>query len=260
MKTNALVSYIALAAALAFALSPAALAQQGGAASSASKIINLELKDTPIKDAIDSLFRGAGLKYYIQPGVSGKVVELKLKGVTIDQAVDAIAEAAQLTYRVEDGAYIIGPAPKSAQSAKPAQEPPKPREQTAMPAQQPGTGPTEQPPAEQKGALAGATVGNNSAQVTINQPPTPVYYGQPGGYGGYGGYGPYGGPQMYQFGSVGVLGGGWAPVVVAGGSPYIIQRLPMPPPPVGYVGPDLLRFLRTQYAIQNRTFITYNGY
>ena len=260
MKTVVLVSCIALASALVLALSPVARAEQADTA----KIINLELKDTPIKEAIDSLFKGTGLKYYVQPGVSGKVVELKLKGITLDQALDALAEAAQLTYKVEDGAYIICPAPKNAQAAGLSPPRPKPRVQPAMPAEQPGMGPSRQPPPAQTGALAGASVGNNSAQVNITNPP-PSYYGNPGPYGGYGangGGGGYGGLPYYQVGSLGILGGGWGsgPVVVAGGNPYIIERMPMPPPPPGWVGPDLLRFLRTQYAIQNRTFITYNGY
>ena len=42
-------------------------------------IVNLELKDTPVTSAIDALFQGTGVKYYIRPGVSGRVVELQLK-------------------------------------------------------------------------------------------------------------------------------------------------------------------------------------
>ncbi|MCX8052911.1 MAG: STN domain-containing protein, partial [Armatimonadetes bacterium] len=73
----------------------------------ANKVVNLELKDTPVKEAIELIFQGSGLKYYISPGVSGRVVELKLAGVTVDEAINALVEAAGLTLKVQDGTYII---------------------------------------------------------------------------------------------------------------------------------------------------------
>jgi hypothetical protein len=100
--------------------------------------------------------------------------------------------------------------------------------------------------------------------VIIGQPPSPVYYGEPGGaysdpyaYNPY--YNPSAYPQMYRYGNVQIMGG-YSPVVVAGGNSSILQRGPLVPPPPGYVGPDLLRFLRTQWAVQNRTYITYPYY
>jgi len=240
MRRAGLAGLVLAVAAFALVAAAGVRAEQGNTNTGASRILNIELKDTPIKGAIDSIFRGTGLKYYIRPGVSGKVVELKLTGVTVEQAISALAEAAQLTVKIEDGAYIIAPGPKTAGPAYA----PKAREQ-----EQPGS-------QEPKGTVQ--TQGGNTAQAIINQPPSsPVYYGQPGPYNNPYAYG-YGGgyPNAYQFGQLSILGG-YPPVVVAGGNPYILQRGPLVPPPPGYVGPDLLRFLRTQWAIQPRTYLSY---
>ena len=69
------------ASALVFLLAtPHALGAQDETAKPGSLVVvNLELKDVPVKDAIAKLFEGAGLKYSMKPEVPGRVVELTLK-------------------------------------------------------------------------------------------------------------------------------------------------------------------------------------
>jgi len=273
MRFTRLLVLMSVAAALAMLVGAAVQAEEPQPATGASRIVNLDMKDTPIKDAIGSIFQGSGLKYYIRPGVSGRVVEMKLTGVTVEQAINALVEAAQLTVKVEDGAYIIAPGPKSRGSRSAAAKSPRAPAEPAQPQEeQSGAGPSGEPgaqpgPAEPKGTVQ--TQGGSSANVVISQPPSPVYYGQPG-YGQPGGaysdpyaydpyYNPSAYPPMYQYGNVRFMGG-YSPVVIAGGNPTLLQRGRLVPPPAGYVGPDLLRFLRTQWAIQNRTYITYPYY
>jgi len=209
-------------------------------ASSQSATVNIEMNSVSVKDAIDALFRGRDAKYFIEPGVTGKIAELKLKGITFEQALTALTDATDLAFTVRDGSYVI--APKARLEARAQEE----RAAAAQTQAQQVTAPEGQQP--QGAAQSQPSVLN----VTQNQG-APVFYGHPGGYGGFG-PGPYGfnGP-VYPIGdgNVRVLGG-WPPVVVAGGNPSVIGFGMNPPPPPGWVGPDVLRFLRSQYAIRSR--------
>ncbi len=241
MKAAGFHLYIAVAVA-AMVLAPLVVNADVVAARSGSAVmVNLELKNTPIKDAIGALFQGTGAKYYIQPGVAGRVVELKLKGVTLDEGLAALADAGGFTYKIMDGSYVIGPAAVAYQQpearaiveAKPA-PPPVPQSGAgpvaAAPAK-PQEMPERLPPIQQH-------IEGGSSNVTITQ-------AAPEGSGGYGGYGPF------QFGNVGIIGG-WPGISVIGGSPYVVGHMPPGPPPPGMFGPDLTRFLNTQWAVRSR--------
>ncbi len=238
MKTTSL---IVVATALLIGCAVQADTTGGSASGANTTLVNVELRDVPIADAIAAIFKGTSYSYYAEPGVSGKIVELKLTGVTLDQALTALTDAADLTYTVEeDGTYVISPKKSAAKiaSAQPAAVKTQP-----VQAQPPPAGSTNPPPADQ--------AASSNSQVMINEQPAPVYYGQPGpgpyspyGY-GYGGY--Y--PPVYQFGTTSVVPGWGGSVVIAGATPYGVGLRYPPPPPPGWVSPDMLKFLRNRYIL-----------
>jgi hypothetical protein len=254
-------SYIIVIALFGFASNPVN-AEQSKLEKVSSKTVDLMLNDVSIKQAIDKLFGLSNFKYFINPGVSGRVVEMKLKGVTFEQGLDALMEAGRLNYTIENGVYVISPsqtptATSALYSKAPAVEQPVRSQPASQIREQPETPPAGKQDGENQSAEQ--PLGGPS-QVIINEQKAPMIYSMPQpayppyGYGGYGnGGGGYGG-GYYRFGNVGIIGG-WGGAANIGGSPYIIGRGPMPPPPPGWVGPDLDRFLRTQWAIQNRTYI-----
>lgn len=246
MRPATIVTYIAFAALLVVTTSVMTVAATAAQPADASKVkvVDLSLRDVSVKDAIAELFRGTGLKYSVQPGVSGKVVELKLKGVTFKQGLDALAEAARFSYTVRDGVYVISPKSGAASTAAPvATQPPS---TTATAQTGAGTGSQPAPP----------TVTAGAPNVVVNNQQSPVFYGNPAPPPYYPPYGFGGDMPFYQYGNVRILGG-YPPVVVAGGNPYIIRNAaPVPPPPPGYVSPEVLRFLRGQWAIRSHTIIT----
>jgi len=263
MGLRFLSSFVILAIAALSALGSPAAADEQSLTPGASKIVNLELKDTPIRDAIDSIFRDSGLKYYIRPGVSGKVVEMKLSGLTVEQAVKALVEAAELSLTIENGVYVISPGnrvtltkSRSRRSTQSAEA------QVAPPAEQSRSGAsTETPnPAASPSAASGSrTEGEGSPGAAAQEPPAPVYYGWPGEgyydpylYGPY--YDPYAYPPVYQYGNVQFLRGQPA-IVIAGGNPPVLPRLPLMLPPPAYIGPEPIRFVPGPWPPPNRTRI-----
>lgn len=257
MKTTKAMGYIAISLLAAPAVVSGAFAEPAKPAASTNvRLVNLELNNIPVRDAIGKIFEGTGLKYAILPGVSGRVVELKLKGVTFEQALDAMMEAARLTYTIEDGAYVISAAKAATGSVSApagsggAQPPPaQPRAQTQPP-------PVEQPPAsEAQAPETGPRTAGVGPLIINNEQHGPVFYGQPGFGQAYPPYDSWGYPPMYRFGQVSIVGG-WPSVAIAGGVPYVLRRTPLPPPPPGYVSPEVQRFLQTQWAIRNWTYIT----
>lgn len=252
------IHFVLVAVAIVFAYTPAA--QGGSQAASTTTIVNLELRNTPIKGAIDSLFVGTGLDYTIDPCVTGNVVELKLKGVSFKDALDAFCNAAGLAYTVVDGIYAITSAPSKTEACQtktvvkstPSQPPPAP---AAAPAEESAT---MEPPQQQKAQAANQT-GPQSGEVYVTQTANPVIVAPPS-YPGYPGYegagGGYGGGWTAPVGFIG-SGGGWGgPILVGPGPPLVWTRDYLPPPPPGYVNPEVQRFLQTQYAIKGRQYVT----
>ena len=72
------------------------------------KLITLSLQDTPVRAAIDMIFREAGLNYAFEGGISG-VVNVNLTDVPFDQALQVVLRSAGLTMRRENNTYMIGP-------------------------------------------------------------------------------------------------------------------------------------------------------
>jgi len=246
------------ASALVFLLAtPHALGAQDETAKPGSLVVvNLELKDVPVKDAIAKLFEGAGLKYSMKPEVPGRVVELTLKGITFPQALDALAEAARFTYKVQDETYILTPMPTASTGNVSGGETAAsvPGSSTAS-SQSPG-GASDAAATQAAQTQSPTSDGQNATQtgVATGEQQTPVFYGElpPPDY--YFAYELEVYRPVYEYGNLRFLGG-HPPIVLAGGHPTVIRRVGGGLPPPGYVGPDVLRFLRGQSAIGSRIII-----
>lgn len=253
MKLARSVDLMLIVVALVLASALAACAAQGdSAAVTKNPTVNLELRDTQIKDAIDILFKDRGLNYTVDPNIVGKVVELRLKEVTFKQALDALCEAAELTYTVKDGAYAISPAPPkqsgTSQGTKSIVQSGAAQTDLAVPADSVAMGSGAQPEAQTAAQPAAPP-----SQVIVSQNASPIYYGQPSDMGYGGGF--YNNSPYQQYGGVRVLaagGGGWGPYVIGGGPSLYSTRDYLPPPPLGYVNSEVQRFLQAQYATRSR--------
>ncbi|MBI2842340.1 MAG: hypothetical protein HYX78_02970 [Armatimonadetes bacterium] len=71
--------------------------------------ITLELMDTPIRSALESLFKGTGLNYVLDASVAGMVRSVDLKDVPFDQALKILLKIADppLVYRKDGDVYLI---------------------------------------------------------------------------------------------------------------------------------------------------------
>jgi hypothetical protein len=81
--------------------------------SGANSAISLELKDTDVITAIDSLFKGSGKSYSIASGSVGRIPKLSISDVEFDQALKLICQTAGLSYKMDDIIYVISPKPVS---------------------------------------------------------------------------------------------------------------------------------------------------
>ena len=73
------------------------------------RIINSEVKDVPLSEVIDGMFKGTGISYTLDPAVQQLKVTAVLKSISQDQALKAVLKAAGAVYRVENNVYVIGP-------------------------------------------------------------------------------------------------------------------------------------------------------
>ncbi len=205
-----------------------------------SGLVDIDIKNVPVRQAVETIFEGRGMSYIIEPGVTGKVVELRLAGVTVAEALKSLGDAAGFTVTVEDNVYIIGPKTTAAAvQPVPAQAGPAvARAKRQVPAR-------AAPEAE--GTLP--PVPAEVAPVTINNY-IPGNYGSnmyayiPPVYAGDGGYG-----RSY-------LWNGYYSYTVSP-PPYVFGQWANPPPPPGWFSPDVERFLRFEWAVPRRpSFIT----
>ena len=105
MAARQRISLYLIASALVFLMSAQAVAQQAGAG---EKRVTISLQDTPVRSAIDMIFREAGVNYAFEGGTQG-TVNVNLTDVPFDQAVAIILRSAGLTMSMVRGTYMIGP-------------------------------------------------------------------------------------------------------------------------------------------------------
>jgi hypothetical protein len=173
-------------------------------AMAAEKRITLELKDTPIHQAVAALFQGTQLNYVLERGITGTVT-VSLRDMPIDQALQTMLRVAGLTYRIEDGVYTIGHR-DSASSPQPRAETP--------PVTTPAVPIVEVPPAEIRiekvplnfadsfdiAEMLGVDYVESRGASLVLSPGGYGYSSGAGGSYGYGGpygYGGYGNSQNY---------------------------------------------------------------
>ncbi len=72
--------------------------------------ITLDFKDTPVREALEQIFRSAKVDYGIDPTVQG-YVNLKVTDVPFENALKLILRSANtpLTYSIENGVYLVKP-------------------------------------------------------------------------------------------------------------------------------------------------------
>ena len=173
-------------------------------------MVNLELKNTTVKAAIEAMFKGTGVTCHIGQGVVGTVVELRLKGLTLDQAVHAIADEAGFAVVFENGAYTVGlPSEVSlgrTTKARPVTEDLSPLPELATDSTGKAIDPTKQ-----------ASVDSSGTAID----PASAYPGQLGPYSYQ--------PQMYQFGQLRVVNSS-EPIVLGSQNPggYTTTLSPSP--------------------------------
>jgi hypothetical protein len=78
--------------------------------------VNLELKDTDVKSAIEGLFRGTGKNYAIDANVTGTISALSIKDVSFDAALRSLTKSSGLVFRQDAGVYIISMRPDTSQT------------------------------------------------------------------------------------------------------------------------------------------------
>lgn len=71
--------------------------------------INTEIKDLPLSEVIDKMFKDTGVSYTLDPAVQQLKVTAVLRNISLDEALKAVLKAAGAVYRVENGVYSIGP-------------------------------------------------------------------------------------------------------------------------------------------------------
>jgi hypothetical protein len=231
---NARFAVALLAAVMFCGLVPAYAAAPGRT----TGLVDIDIKNVPVRDAVKMIFDGRGMRYIIEPGVTGNVVELKLKGITVAEALKSLGDAAGFTYSVEDGIYTVSP-----------KEP--------MVAQQPtaGSAPRARVPAQPETAAAGPPAYQMPPPEVVESPPpvTINNYIPSGGNGDMYAYAPAGYGSTWSA----PYGGYYSPFFTIGPPPYIKGRWANPPPPPGWFSPDVERFLRFEWAVPTRpSFIT----
>lgn len=77
--------------------------------------VNLELKDTDVRSAIEALFRGTGQNYAIDANVTGMISALSIKDVSFDAALRSLTKSSGLVFRQDGGVYIISMRPDTGQ-------------------------------------------------------------------------------------------------------------------------------------------------
>lgn len=202
--------------------------------------VDINLSNVPVRQAIQSIFEGRGLRYIIEPGVTGKVVEIKFKGVTVAEALKALGDAAGFTYTYEEGVYTISP--KTAAVASTPAPRPEPAPKPVL------------PEPRYVGPVARAQQPSAAPIIVNNYPETSSRAGDLYAYAPYGGWG--WGPGY--FGGGGYYNTGYYnPFYTIAPPPYMVGNFPPPPPPAGWFSPDVEKVLRFQWAVPRRYgFIT----
>jgi hypothetical protein len=82
-------------------------------AAQGEKRVTIEVKEAPVAEAFDQLFRAAGENFVLMPGVpSEQRLTLRLVDVPFEKALSFLCEVAGLKWERKDGTYLISPIPR----------------------------------------------------------------------------------------------------------------------------------------------------
>jgi hypothetical protein len=82
-------------------------------AAQGEKRVTIEVKEAPVAEAFDQLFRAAGENFVLMPGVpSEQRLTLRLVDVPFEKALSFLCDVAGLKWERKDGTYLISPAPR----------------------------------------------------------------------------------------------------------------------------------------------------
>ncbi len=77
------------------------------------KRVTIEVKEAPVAEAFDQLFRAAGENFVLMPGApTEQRLTLRLVDVPFEKALSFLCEVAGLKWERKDGTYLISPAPR----------------------------------------------------------------------------------------------------------------------------------------------------
>lgn len=200
--------YVIMAAALTISIGLPILA-----ADAAQTNVNLDLKDTDVKAAIEALFRGTGKNYSIDSSVSGTVSALSIKDVPFETALRSLTKSAGLVYRQDGGVYLISVKPDTSSliaASMPVSELPSVDATTDEPEIKIEKIPLNNVSANEILSILGGADSNRAyggygmGGWNYGMGMGGRYSGYGGGYGGgYGSYGGYGGGYGSNYGGYG---------------------------------------------------------
>jgi type II secretory pathway component GspD/PulD (secretin) len=88
-----------------------ALAAAAGCADDQAATVSMNLKETDVRAAIESLFRGSGKNFAIEPDVSGVIPDASFQDVSFLVALRTLVKTAGCVYRVDNDVYLIAKKP-----------------------------------------------------------------------------------------------------------------------------------------------------
>src|SRR5579862_1875396 len=107
----------------AHAQAPPDAGAAAGTGVGADKKVTLNLKDTPLRTAIDLLFAGSGLQYAVEPNVPNVPITLMIRDVTLQQALRLLVRLAAvqvpgLTSQRDGDIFIVRIRPQTTEPTK----------------------------------------------------------------------------------------------------------------------------------------------
>ncbi|MDI6828267.1 MAG: hypothetical protein QME62_07280 [Armatimonadota bacterium] len=78
-------------------------------------LVTIQFRDTPIKSALEALFKGTDRGYVLETGTNG-LVTCSIQDTPFDKALNSVLRSAGCTHRIENGIYIIGPKKQESQT------------------------------------------------------------------------------------------------------------------------------------------------
>jgi hypothetical protein len=82
-------------------------------AAQGEKRVTIEVKEAPVAEAFDQLFRAVGENFVLMPGTpSEQRLTLRLVDVPFEKALSFLCDVAGLKWERKDGTYLISPIPR----------------------------------------------------------------------------------------------------------------------------------------------------